>query len=186
MYAHLSNELSTTDWLSLHFLHITNLCMFVSSPIVTARFSKVFTNFYEETARIGRKVSTNGLITYDCAEVIAKNAMIRFFLTLFLIAMITLSDIMFGFMYLNQMSASLNVDFGLSYHFLFMSIPALFTVVYPPCIMVMEVSLLFSMDFSVAALKKWSQDFKKDIETVKSKLALNKNDSNLEILCRSK
>ena len=68
MYAHLSNELSTTDMFSFHSLQLTNLIILIISPMITAKFAKVFTHFFEETARIGRKINTNGLITNDCAE----------------------------------------------------------------------------------------------------------------------
>ena len=68
MNAHLSNELSTTDMFSFHSLQLTNLIILIMSPIITAKFAKVFTHFFEETARIGRKINGNGLITNDCAE----------------------------------------------------------------------------------------------------------------------
>ena len=68
MDALLSNELSTTDLLSFHSLQFIKWIIMIMSPIITAKFSRVFTHFFEETARIGKKINTNGLITNECAE----------------------------------------------------------------------------------------------------------------------
>ena len=73
------------------------------------------------------------------------------------------------------MTVSLEVDFGIANHLMLMCIPLLLTICYPPCVLMVESALIFSMDFSALALRKWSQDFKKDMEIMKFKVSRNGN-----------
>ena len=100
--------------------------------------------------------------------------------------MISLFDMIYGYKYLKQMTVSLDIDYGITYHLMFMSIPSLLTACYAPCVMIMEIALIFSMEFSALTLKRWSQDFKKDMKTIKLKLAVNRNDHSPDILRKSK
>ena len=121
---------------------------------------------------------------YHTTKGIARRALNNFFFKIFLIVMISTFDLMYGYSYLKQMTLSLDIDFGYTYHLMLMSIPSLLTVCYPPCVMIMEIALTFSMEFSALALKRWSQVFKKDIEIIKFKVTLNKD--NPDILRKSK
>ena len=59
MQANLENEQSTTDVISQALIQTIQLSIMVTCPFFVVRFSKVFTKCFQETARLGRKVTSN-------------------------------------------------------------------------------------------------------------------------------
>ena len=184
--AHYANDLSVTDTLSLTILNLLNLFMLLSSPIVALQFSHVFTHFFEETARIGRKVKSNGLITDECAEFISRKTLNTYIIREFLILMITLSYTMYVYLYRQQMSVLLNVDYEIANYLFVGSIPTIYIVTYPPSMMFVETSLIFSTDFTMLALKRWREEFQKAVTNNYIESTKKKNESNQGILLKSR
>ena len=83
------------------------------------------------------------------------------------------------------MSLQLNVDYGITYYLLFISIPSYLAFIYPPSIGAIEFAIVFSAEFVTLALKKWREDFKKDYEKVKFEQTKKENDYNPTILRNS-
>ena len=63
------------------------------------------------------------------------------------------------------------IDYGITYHLLFISIPSIWVFTYPQSIGVIEFAIVFSTEFLTMAFKKWKEDFKKDFDEVRSQLA---------------
>lgn len=185
MEANLACQMSTTDVLSLSLIQAINFVLVLTSPIVASKFSKVFTNFFEKTAMTGRKVTSNGLIDETCSKIISKRTIWKCFHIYFLIGLIILFFISFVYNHLNELSLKLNVDYGITYYLLFISIPSYLAFIYPPSIGLIEFAIVFSAEFVTLALKKWRKDFKRDYEKVKFEQTKKENDGNPTILRNS-
>ena len=59
MKANLENEQSTTDILSQFLIQMIQVSIMLTCPLFVVRFSKVFTKCFQETARVGRKLTSN-------------------------------------------------------------------------------------------------------------------------------
>ena len=185
MAANLESQMSTADILSLFLLQFNNLVVFLSSPFAASKFSKVFTNLFEETAQTGRKVTSNGLINETSSKIISKQAMLKIFFINVLIGLSVSSYITFQYFQIKEMSTSLKVDFGITYHLLFISLPSYFILTFPPTIGAIEFGIVFSTEFVTLALKKWKEDFKQDYEKAKFQLAKEEKNNNSAILKNS-
>ena len=177
MAANLASEISTTDLLSLCSLQAINLVIFLSSPFASSKFSKVFTNFFEETAQIGRKVTSNGLTSKTCSKIMSKQQIWKIFFIYFLVCLSVSFSITFQYFQLKEISMILKVDFGITYQcLLFISIPSCLVLTYPPSLGAIEFAMVFSSEFVTVALKKWKEDFKQDYEKAKFQLAKEEKD----------
>ena len=185
MAAMLESQMSTADILSLFLLQVINLVIYLSSPFAASKFSKVFTNLFEETARTGRKVTSNGLISETSSKIISKQAMLKIFFINVLIGLSVSSYVTFQYFQLKEMSTSLKIDFGITYHLLFISLPSYFILTFPPTIGAIEFGIVFSTEFVTLALKKWKEDFKQDYEKAKFQLAKEEKNNNSAILKNS-
>ena len=186
MVANREDGLSTTDILSQMFLQIINLFLFLSSPFMAVKYSNVLSNFYEETARVGRKLTSDGLISAECAKVIAEKSLNRFAIKVILITLIISSYILFTYFYLMQLEVSCKLDFGITFHLLWISTLSYYPMVYPLSRASVESAMFFSTEFCKYALKKWRKDFKNEFEQIKSELAAGQENVNPGILWNSK
>ena len=177
---------SKTDVLSQMFLQIINLVLLFSSPLFAVRYSKVLSNFFEETARVGRKLTSDGLISTESAKAIAGRSVNRFALKVILVTLIISSYIQYSYFYLVQLEFSLQVDFGNTFHFFWISILPMFPMIFPPTAASIENAMTFSVEFCNSALEKWRKDFKNEFEKIRSELAAGQENVNPGILWNSK
>ena len=177
---------SKTDVLSQMFLQIINLVLLFSSPLFAVRYSKVLSNFFEETARVGRKLTSDGLISTESAKAIAERSVNRFALKVILVTLIISSYIPFSYSYLVQLEFSLQVDFGITFHLLWISILPMFTMIFPPTVASIEDAMAFSVEFCNSALEKWRKNFKNEFEKIRSEFAAGQENVNPGILWNSK
>ena len=178
--------LSKTDVLSQNSLQIINLALLFSSPLFAVKYSKVLSNFFEETARVGRKLTSDGLISTESAKAIAERSVNRFALKVTLVTLTISSYIAYSYFYLVQLEFSLQVDFGITFHLLWISILPMFPMVFPPTVASIENAMTFSVDFCNHALEKWRKDFKNEFEKIRSEMAAGQENVNPEILRKSK
>ena len=171
------NELSITDWICQSTVTFINISLILAGPYLACKFSKVFTNFFEKTAKIGRKVTTEGLITKACSDKLSKKAMKGYFIKSVLVCLGTLFFIIFQYLWLVQLDASLKVDHGLCYQLLFISIPFTMIMVYPSSIVFLESTTAHCCLFSKFAVEKWGRDFKKDLKSIKSQIIHGNTDN---------
>ena len=178
--------LSKTDVLSQNSLQIINLALLFSSPLFAVKYSKVLSNFFEETARVGRKLTSDGLISTESAKAIAERSVNRFALKVILVTLTISSYIAYSYFYLVQLEFSLQVDFGITFHLLWISILPMFPMVFPPTVASIENAMTFSVEFCNHALEKWRKDFKNEFEKIRSEMAAGQENVNPEILRKSK
>ena len=178
--------LSKTDGLGQMSLQIINLVLLLSSPLFAVKYSKVLSNFFEETARVGKKLTSDGLISTESAKAIAKRSVNRFGLKVTLVTLIISSYMAFSYFYLVQLEYSLQLDFGLTFHLLWISILPTFLMIFPPTVASIEAAMIFSVEFCNSALEKWRKDFKHEFEKIRSELAAGQENVNPGILWNSK
>lgn len=182
MAASLVGQMSTTDVLSLNLLAAINLISVFSSPFMASKFSKVFTDFFEKTAETGRKVTSNGLINETCSKLISKRTIWKVVFIYVLVGLTVLFNISFVYLFQKELGMIQDIDYAITYHLLFISIPSIFVFTYPQSIGAIEFAIVFSTEFLAMAYKKWKEDFKKDFDEVRSQLAQkgnNKTPANL-------
>ena len=168
------------------FLQIINLFLFLSSPFMAVKYSNVLSNFYEETARVGRKLTSDGLISTESAKAIAERSVNTFALKVILVTLIISSYVGFSYFYLVQLEFSLQLDFGITFHLLWTSILPMFPMIFPPTVASIENAMIFSVEFCNFALEKWRKDFKNEFEKIRSELAAGQENINPGILWNSK
>ena len=84
------------------------------------------------------------------------------------------------------MSVLLNVDYEIANYLFVGSIPTIYIVTYPPSMMFVETSLIFSTDFTMLALKRWREEFQKAVTNNYIESTKKKNESNQGILLKSR
>ena len=178
--------LSKTDTLSQTLLLIINLVLLFSSPLFAVKYSNVLSNFFEETARVGRNLTSDGLIGTESAQAIAERSVNRFVLKVILVTLITSSNIAYSYFYLVQLESSFQLEFGITFLLLWISILPMFPMIFPPTVASIEAAMIFSVEFCNSALEKWRKDFKNEFEKTRSELAARQENINPGILWDSK
>ena len=117
---------------------------------------------------------------------IEKAPLNRFIVKTVLMILTTMFNIIFQYYYLKQMTASLGIDFEMSFYLMFIGIPSYFLMMYPPSVGVIESSIAFSTEFSTFALKKWRKDFFDEFDAINCAKGTGEHELNVVILRKSK